>query len=97
MVLRFKRRIPSYQLKNSDPKRPNINLLVIPPTIIHLRGQVEMRANNGQHVPSTAPGKSLLGDIEIYNFDFPRLLIIEYVLRFDISMAEITIMYICYP
>ena len=56
-----------------------------------------MRANNGQHVPSTAPGKSLLGDIEIYNFDFPRLLIIEYVLRFDISMAEITIMYISYP
>lgn len=96
MILRFKRRIPSYHLKNSDPKCPNIDLLVIAPSIIDLRRQIEMRANNGQHVPSTAPGKSPLGDIEIYNFDFPRLLIIEDVLRFDIAMTEITIMYIGY-
>jgi hypothetical protein len=55
-----------------------------------------MSANNSEHIPPSSSLEGLLADAKVNNFDHFRLLAIENILGFNISMAYISMMQVLY-
>lgn len=89
MILRLEGGRACNKFEHCNTQRPEINSLIISPSEIDFRRKKEVSANNGQHISPDPPQKGLLGYAKINNFDPAILLVIQNILRFDISMTDI--------
>ena len=87
MVLRLKRRNSSHKFEDSNPKCPQVNHLIISSSLKHLRSPIVGSSSESQHLSFPSSFFNFLADSKINEFDGSVFLIIEDVIRFDISVA----------
>jgi len=77
------------QLKQSDSQSPKINFFVIPSPKKDFGCQILRSADDGDHISAFSSEKGAFADAKIDEFDLPGERVIQYVIRLDISVADV--------
>jgi len=97
VVLGLKGSAAGDQFEDSDSQGPNVHSLVVPSAKVDLGGEVEVGADDSQHVSAHSPRESLLRDAEVHDFEFACLLVVENVLGFDVPVADVVPVQVLQP
>lgn len=88
IIIAFKWQISSNKIISNDAKCPQIDLLIINSSIKILGRLIKHSARLRPHLKAQLGLPFILGTIKINNLNNPILTIIQYILRFDISMTN---------
>ena len=68
VILRLEGSVASDELVDSDSECPEVDTLVVTAPDINFRSEVQMGADDGEHVAALSPQEGLLGDAEVDQF-----------------------------
>lgn len=95
MILRFKRSVTSDKLIDRDSQGPEVYSFIVTPSDEDFRGEIEMCADDCQHVSAHTSQESFFGNAKVDQLDLPCYAVIEYILWLDVSMADVTVVKVC--
>ncbi len=89
MVLGLERSVAGDETVDSDSEGPEVDAFVVAAAEVDLGGEVEVGADDGQHVSPHSAREGLLRDPEVDDFDPALLCVVENVLGFDVAVADV--------
>lgn len=87
MVLRLEGGVSGHKFEDGDPQSPDINQLVIAASFKHFWSTIVRSTGKSEHFPFDSPLGKFLADAEINEDDAVPRLVVEHILRFDVSVA----------
>ncbi len=89
VVLGLEGRAAGNEFVNSDSEGPNVHPFIVTASDVDFGGEVEVSADDSQHVPPHSPREGPLRNPEVNYFDLSFLSIVENVLGFDVTVAKV--------
>ena len=89
VILRFEGCSAGHKFIDGDSECPKINHLIIASSLKHLWCSEVRSSGESEHLSFPSPFLNLFTDSKINEFNILVLLIIEYILGFDVSMTNL--------